>query len=379
MEGIRPGLTRSDWLLPAALALLGVAEVFTVDGLPRLAGVVSVVVPCLLLVGRRRFPLVCATSAALTMVLGEVIGVPEEALTTPLLMLFTACFALGRHVPEWWRGAVAVGVVDLVVHGWEVGLPPPLPDVLWVAALTYGPWFFGRLVLVHAQQSTQLAEQARQLVEEQRHVAERAVADERRRIARELHDVIAHSISVMVVQAGAARELLGRDDAAVGASLDEIQRSGRAALGETGRLLGLLREPEESEVEPQPCAGDIPRLVDGFRSAGLDVRLVMDCSTDGLPAGLDLSLYRIVEEGLTNALKHTPGARVEVCYRRSADRVDVELASTSGGGSPRLPAGGRGLVGMRERVAVFGGSLSAGPTADGGFLVSARLPLGEPA
>lgn len=378
MEGIRPGLTRSDWLLPAALALLGVAEVFTVDWLPRTAGVVSVVIPCLLLVGRRRCPLVCATAAALTMVLGEVIGVPEEALTTPLLMLFTACFALGRYVPVWWRGAVAVGVVDLVVHGWEAGLPPPLTDVLWVGALTYGPWFFGRLVLAHAQQSTRLAEQARQLVEEQRHVAERAVADERRRIARELHDVIAHSISVMVVQAGAARELLGRDDGAVGASLDEIQRSGRAALGETGRLLGLLREPEESEVEPQPCADDIPRLVDGFRSAGLDVRLVMDGSTDGLPAGLDLSLYRIVEEGLTNALKHTPGARVEVWYRRSADRVDVELASTSGG-SPRLPTGGRGLVGMRERVAVFGGSLSAGPTADGGFLVSARLPLGEPA
>ena len=378
MEGIRPGLTRGDWLLPAALAALGVAEVFTVDGLSRVAGVVSVVVPCLLLVGRRRFPLVCATAAALTMVLGEVIGVPEEALTTPLLMLFTACFALGRHVPVWWQGAVAVGVVDLVVHGWEVGLPPPLPDVLWVATLTYGPWFAGRLVLAHAQQSTRLAEQARQLVEEQRHVAERAVADERRRIARELHDVIAHSISVMVVQAGAARELLGRDEAAVGGSLDEIQRAGRAALGETGRLLGLLREPEESEVEPQPCAGDIPRLVEGFRGSGLTVRLDMDGGTDGLPAVLDLSIFRIVEEGLTNALKHTPGACVRVRYRRTPDRVEVELASAAGG-PPRLAPGGHGLIGMRERVAVFGGSLSAGPTADGGFLVSARLPLGETA
>ena len=378
MEGTRPVLTRSDWLLPAALALLGVAEVFTVDGLPRVAGIVSVVVPCVLLVGRRRFPLVLATASALTMVLGELVGVPEEALTTPLLMLFAACFALGRHVPVWWHGALAVAAVDLVVHGWEAGLPPPLPDVLWVAALTFGPWFFGRLVLAHAQQNTQLADQARRLVEEQRHVAERAVADERRRIARELHDVIAHSISVMVVLAGAARELLGRDDAAVGTSLDEIQRSGRAALGETGRLLGLLREPEESDVEPQPSAADIPRLVEGFRSSGLEVRLAMDGSTEGLPAGLDLSLSRIVEEGLTNALKHTPGALVQVRYRRAADRVEVDLASTSGG-SPRLAPGGRGLVGMRERVAVFGGSLSAGPTADGGFLVSARLPLGEPA
>jgi signal transduction histidine kinase len=143
-------------------------------------------------------------------------------------------------------------------------------------------------------------------------------------------------------------------------------------------MLGLLREEEETDVAPQPSASDIPRLVDGFRGSGLDVRLLMDGSTEGLPAGLDLSLYRIVEEGLTNALKHTPGAHVGVSYRRRADRVDVVLESTSGG-APRLPAGGQGLVGMRERVAVFGGSFTAGPTDEGGFVVDVRMPLGEPA
>ena len=232
---------------------------------------------------------------------------------------------------------------------------------------------------MQARQSDQLADQARRLVEEQRHVAERAVTDERRRIARELHDVIAHSLSVMVVQAGAARELLGRDEAGVAASLDEIQRSGRAALGETGRLLGLLREESAADVEPQPTASDIPRLVDDFRGSGLDVEVEMDGSTEGLPAGLELSLYRIVEEGLTNALKHTPRAQVHVHYRRTPDRVEVELSSAASGGG--LPAPVRRARAGRHAGAGGGlrGSLHAGPTPDGGFRVSAQLPLGEPA
>jgi signal transduction histidine kinase len=244
--------------------------------------------------------------------------------------------------------------------------------------VTFLPWFFGRLVLAYARQSDELTDRARQLVEEQRQVAERAVVDERRRIARELHDVIAHSISVMVVQAGAAREMLGRDERGVAASLEEIQRAGRSALGETGRLLGLLRVEAEDAVEPQPSAADLPRLADEFRAAGLDVRLELEGTPDGLPAGLDLSVYRIVEEGLTNALKHTPGALVAVRFRRRAGGVEVDLASDASSGPRRLPSGGQGLVGMRERVAVFGGSLTAAPTDDGGFLVSARLPVGDP-
>lgn len=372
-----PTVQRNDWLVPAGLALLGVVEVFTVDGLPRLPAILSVVVPCALLVGRRRLPLVFATASAAALVLSVHIGVPDDALTMPLLILFAACFALGRHVPTWWSGALAVGAVDLTVH-WSYGPRfPPLADWLWVASLTFVPWFFGRLVLRHAAVSDQLANQARRLVEEQRQVAERAVADERRRIARELHDVIAHSVSVMVVQAGAARELLGRDEAGVAASLEEIQRSGRAALGETGRVLGLLREEVASDIGPQPTVSDLPRLAETFRAAGLEVRLDTDGGTDGLPAGLDLSVYRIVEEGLTNALKHTPGALVEVHLRRRAGGVEVDLASAAGA-SRHLHSGGHGLVGMRERVAVFGGSFSAAPTEDGGFLVKARLPLGEP-
>ena len=379
MALVRPVVQREDWLPPALLAAAAMAEVFTVDTVPRAAAIGTSVLACALLVWRRRQPLVAATAAGLVLlVVSTRLGVPDDALTMPLLILFAVCFALGRYVPSWW-GAAAVAALNLSVH-WSSGfVVPPLEDLLWAGTLFFAPYGIGRLVLAHDRQSDQLADQARQLVEEQRHVAERAVADERRRIARELHDVIAHSLSVMVVQAGAARELLGRDEAGVAASLDEIQRSGRAALGETGRLLGLLREESGADIEPQPTAADIPRLVDDFRGSGLDVDVDMDGSTEGLPAGLELSLFRIVEEGLTNALKHTPRAQVRVHYRRTPDRVEVELSSAASESASRLPSGGHGLVGMRERVAVFGGSLHAGPTPEGGFRVSARLPLGEPA
>lgn len=379
MRALRPELERGDWLPPALLAAASVAEVFTVDDVSRPAAIGCWLLACGLLVWRRRHALVVATAAGLVVLLLTIrVGVPDGSLTMPLLILFAVCFSLGRHVVSWW-GAAAVAGLNLSLH-WSFGLVvPPLEDVLWAGTLFFAPYGIGRLVLAHARQSDQLADLARQLVQEQRHVAERAVADERRRIARELHDVIAHSISVMVVQAGAARELLGRDETGVAASLDEIQRSGRSALGETGRLLGLLREEPASDVEPQPSAAEIPRLIEGFRGSGMDVSLEMDGSTEGLPAGLDLSLFRIVEEGLTNALKHTPGTRVSVRFRRAADRVEVELTSEASREAARLPSGGHGLVGMRERVAVFGGSLTAAPTDDGGFLVSARLPLGEPA
>ncbi|WP_322920141.1 sensor histidine kinase [Nocardioides renjunii] len=379
MDWPRWSISREDWLLPAALAVVGAVEVLSVSGLAAAPAIAYVLVPCVVLLGRRDLPLLFATGAAAVVTLGAApLGIEGDALTSPLPILFAACFALGRYEPSVWRGAAAVAALDAARHVAGGLAIPALGDVLWVAALTFVPWFFGRLVLAHVHQRDLLADQAVRLVEEQRHVAEHAVAAERRRIARELHDVIAHSISVMVVQAGAAQSLLGRDERAVDASLEEIQRAGREALAETGRLLGLLRDEDDSDVSPQPAAADLPRLVDAYRGSGLDVALAMEGSTDGLPAGVDLSLYRIVEEGLTNALKHAPGARVQVCYRRSAGGVEVALTSTSGGTPVLVPGGhGHGLVGMRERVAVFGGSLSAGPAPGGGFSVRAALPLEE--
>ena len=349
------------------------------DQIPQGVSAATMLVACGLLVGRRRHPLVCATSSGMVLLLSTHLGVPDEPLTMPLLILFLGCFSLGRYVGPWWTGAAAVAVLDLTLH-WSHGFTiPPLGDWLWAGVLTFGPYVFGRLVLRHAQLNDVLAVQARQLVGEQQQVADRAVAEERRRIARELHDVIAHSLSVMVVQAGAAREVLRSDPDVAGRALDEVQRAGRAALGETGRLLGLLREESGGELDPQPAAADLARLVDSFRAAGLDVHLTVDGSTQSLPAGVDLSVFRIVEEGLTNALKHAPEGPVEVRFTRSFGRVEVELASSRSGGSGQLVSSGLGLVGMRERVAVFGGTFDAAPTGDGGFLVQARLPVPEQA
>jgi signal transduction histidine kinase len=379
------GLSRADLALPAVLVVVGVAEVLLTD-VPRAVAATTTVLACALLVGRRRLPATLATAACLVVVLQGWLGVDDEDLVAPLGIIFAGCYALGRHartVP----GVAGLLLVDAAVHVESPWTLPAAQDVLWVGVLTVGPWLFGRLVRSHALANEELAAQGRRLVEEQRELAERAVADERRRIARELHDVIAHSLSVMVVQAGAAESALRTDPDTAERGLQEIQRAGRTALDETGRLLHLLRDTDEPDLAPQPSAAQLPDLVEVFRAAGLDVDLVLDGSTDGLPAGVDLSVYRIVQEGLTNVLKHAPGTAVQVGYHRRPDGVDVDLRSGRERGMQDgqpdrhldrqlgLASTGRGLVGMRERVAVFGGDLDAATTDDGGYVVRARLPL----
>ena len=367
------GLTRTDVLPPVALALAGTVEALTAD-VNRPVAVLTTLAAGILLCGRRRWPVVCSVGACLLVVARTRIGVPEDQVVVSLALILTACFALGRYA-DLVAGFVGLVVVDLAVHASDGLEVPGAQDVLWVLTLTAGPWLAGRLVAAHERRGEELTRQAHQLVVEQRQLSERLVADERRRLARELHDIIAHSLSVMVVQAGAASDLLRRDPDTAQRALTEIQRAGRSALGETGRLLHLLREDADADTGPQPAAGDLPHLVEVFRAAGLDVRLVIEGSTDGLPAGVDLSIFRIVQEGLTNALKHAPRSPAVVTVRREPDGVDVELRNTEGRGPTTPSSSGRGLVGMRERVEVFGGALNAGPTADGGFRVHARLPL----
>jgi signal transduction histidine kinase len=367
------GISVTDLLLPVALAAAGVVEVLVSD-VPRVLATGMTLLACGLLVGRRRAPVVLATAACLVVVLSGWLGINEEDLVIPLGIIFTGCYALGRHartIP----GVAGLVVLDLAVHLESAWGLPPAQDVLWVGLLTAGPWLFGRLVRSHARANDELAAQGRRLVEEQRQLAERAVADERHRIARELHDIIAHSLSVMVVQAGAAAAALRTDPDTTEWGLEEIQRAGRSALAETGRLLHLLRDDAEPNLAPQPSAAQLSELVEVFRGAGLDVDLSLDGSTDGLPAGVDLSVFRIVQEGLTNAFKHAPGTSVQVGYHRRPDGVDIELRSGPGRPQPKPASTGRGLVGMRERVAAFGGDIDATSTDDGGYVVRARLPL----
>jgi signal transduction histidine kinase len=236
-------------------------------------------------------------------------------------------------------------------------------------------WLAG--VFVRARrQATALAEHNTALQRQ----AEQAVDAERARIARELHDIVAHHLSVVVLQAAGAR---ASGQASEG-TLEKIEHSGRQALTEMRRLLGMLREPdEEPALTPQPGLGELPALAESVRAAGLPVHLVVGGSGAALPPAVDVSAYRIVQEALTNVLKHAGSAHAEVSIGYAADSVTIEVTDDGPGLQAADPVwaeaapGGRGLAGMRERVALFGGDLRAGPGPDGGFTVRARLPVSD--
>src|SRR5436305_2857340 len=220
-------------------------------------------------------------------------------------------------------------------------------------------------------------ERATELVRARDEHARVAVADERRRIARELHDVIGHSISVMGVQAGAVRSLLREDQRRERDALLAVERTGRQAVGEMRRLLGLLRTQVGSLGDPTPSLRRLEQLVSDLREAGLSVRLTVDGDLSALSPGVDLAGYRICQEALTNALKHAPGANVEATVTCSDSALEIDV--TNNGGATRQTQAnhvGHGLVGMRERVRLYGGELETGPTpGGGGFAVRARIPL----
>ena len=205
------------------------------------------------------------------------------------------------------------------------------------------------------------------------------MADERRRIARELHDVIGHSISVMGVQAGAVRSVLRDDQRREREALLAVERTGRQAVGEMRRLIGLLRTQEDALADPAPSLRRIEQLVSDMRDAGLAVRLSVHGDLSVLSPGADLAGYRIFQEALTNALKHAPGALVDATVTCSSKALEIEVID-DGHATPRSAANhvGHGLVGMRERVSLYHGELVTGPVPGGGFAVRARIPLEVP-
>jgi signal transduction histidine kinase len=218
-------------------------------------------------------------------------------------------------------------------------------------------------------------ERRAQLAERERDVAAReAVLEERARIARELHDVIAHHVSVMVVQAGAERRALDAGAGSTHEVLETIESTGRNALGEMRRLLGMLRDESHGPLAPQPRLEDVPVLVAQLRDAGLPVQLQVEGVQHPLPIGIELSAYRIVQEALTNALKHAGGAPARVRVRYRDDLLELEITDDGSPGEPVAEAGGHGLVGMRERVALCGGQMQAGPNSDGGSLSTQCSP-----
>jgi signal transduction histidine kinase len=234
-------------------------------------------------------------------------------------------------------------------------------------------WLAG--VFVRGRRET-AAQAARTAAAEQQ--AEHAVADERARMAREMHDIVSHNLSVVILQAAGA-QAAGSADAG---TLEKIERSGRQALVEMRRLLGVLREPADQSgspaLSPQPGIADLAALAEGVRAAGLPVQLVIDGDPARLPTAVDISAYRIVQEALTNVLKHAGKASAQVSVRCGTGEVVIDVSDDGTGPlTDRQHDGGHGLAGMRERVALFGGELAAGPLPAGGFAVRARLPTGE--
>ena len=226
-----------------------------------------------------------------------------------------------------------------------------------------------RRVLGDRERRVQLAERERDVV------AREAVVEERARIARELHDAIAHNVSMMVVQAGAERRVLEPDSAPTREVLETIETIGRGALTEMRRLVGMLRSDAADPLTPQPGLDDLGLLVAQVRDAGLPVDLNVEGERRDLPVGIELSAYRIVQEALTNALKHAGNARATVNVRYGGESLELEIVDDGAGGPARAAGGGHGLVGMRERVALYGGRLDAGQSPGGGFAVRVLLPI----
>jgi signal transduction histidine kinase len=235
----------------------------------------------------------------------------------------------------------------------------------------------GRVVRSRTRLTERLHEAAAQLAEEQADEARRAAGEERRRIAREMHDLVAHSMSVMVVQAGGARRIIGRDAGRAVAAAAQIERTGREALTEMRHLLGMLHPgADHAALAPQPTLAELGALVERANAAGQPARLAHRGERHPLPAGLDLAAYRIVQEALTNAFKHANGATTEITVDWAPDRIALEVRDR-GGARADVTNGGHGLVGMLERVRLYGGELETGPLPEGGWSVRATLPCEE--
>ena len=326
---------------------------------------------------RRRWPFAAVLVAVVAVVGQAALGgrVTEHvvgALLVLILVLYTAGALLGER-RAWLALGLGLGGVSA-----SALLPGGAASDLWFGSifLVGLPWALGRIVRERSARERAYRERAERFDAERELHALAAVWGERARIARELHDVIAHSVSVMVLQAGGARMVMGSEPERAEASLRSVERAGRDALAEMRRLLGVLGSSEDSQTPaPQPGLADLEDLIARTRSAGLSTSLRVDGEPITVPAALDLCAYRIVQEALTNAIKHAGPARAEVRLRWARDALEVEVSDDGRGAVDVNGASGHGIAGMRERAALYGGTLAAGPDPGRGFSVRAHLPL----
>ena len=337
----------------------------------------AAIVIVLALLARRRFPFGAPAAfwllaAAFSFVDGRLIPYPAGLYLAGML----AAFLLG-NLRDVVLARVGLAVVLASMATIILNRPGHSPGELVFIPLLFGiAWLAGFALNARAEQADAAEARAAQAERERETAARIAVAEERTRIARELHDIVAHAVSVMVLQVGAVRHKLPEELDHESDALRGVERAGRTALTEMRRLLAAMRDDDEAlELGPQPGLGSVGTLVADVERAGLPVTLHVEGEAAPLPRAIDLSAYRIVQEGLTNALKHARARHAEVTLRYAPDELQIEVRDDGVGGGGASNGPGYGLVGIGERVKIYGGTITAGAPPGGGFLVDARLPL----
>ena len=325
---------------------------------------------------RRRAPLVAVSVASVGAAAQALLTDAAPAPLTPIVGVGVVVYSVAAHGER--RPALAGGAIALMAAWIATGREhaSTVADYIYITALVGAVWLAGLALRGWRLRAAALQDRTVVLEREREERARAAVAEERERIARELHDVIAHCVSLIIVQAGAERRVLPAANTTTRETLRSIEQTGRQALVEMRRLVEMLdRRDATLGLAPQPSVEQLGQLVAQVRDAGLPVELRVEGEPRPLAPGVDLSAYRIVQEGLTNALKHAGPARAVVTVRYGRGDIDIDVAD-DGGGTASSDGGGHGLVGMRERAALFGGTLQAGPRAEGGYALHATLPLG---
>jgi signal transduction histidine kinase len=323
---------------------------------------------------RRRLPftsiLVSTVATTLLLTLNYEVSVQTQ-------MMLVAAYSIGSHAAGERRvggiAALEIGVVVTAATGSAAGTTA---DILLAGATYAAAFFLGVATQNRRLYEQQLDQRAAAFEREREEEAKRAVADERLRIAQELHDVVAHSMGVIAVQAGVGAHVIDTDPEEAKQSLAAISATSRGTLTEIRRLLGVLRADDSGGYQPAPGLGELTRLVAEVESAGLPVVVRCEGGEAELPPGVDLTAYRIVQEALTNVIKHAGPAHATVTIGYEPGAVRLEVVDDGRGVNGRSSGGGHGLLGMRERVGVYGGTLETGPIAGGGYRVAARLPYG---
>ena len=357
-----------DVAVPAALLFVGVVELALLgtSGWPAAAGLEAVA--ALSLVLRRSHPVVVAPVASLALTAIPWTGTRMDEPATPIIFYILAIYSLGRYARHRLGGLVGLALLLLLVFAdllFVSSDDSDATDVMFVMALAVPPYVFGRVSRRLAEQTALVARQSEQL-------RDQAVREERDRIARELHDVIAHSVSAMVVQTAAAQDLVRTDPDGAAGALENVARTGREALAETGRLLHLVRdEDDELGLAPAPGLADLAGLVDSHRDRGMDLQAELRLPDRPVSGGVDVSAYRVVQEALTNAVRHGAGTTTLTV---ASEAGALRIACCNGLGPATEGGSGLGLTGMAERVRMLGGSLTQGRTGDR-FELHVTLPL----